>query len=213
MSKENLKKSKFSFKILLVIILLVVLITLIPIGFALFSHKKDDKVLANLKEIEVVLVEDWPEFGGEYENDNHEIEVYNQYGISKKTKIIHGHSIKEMDAYVRVRLIPIIEYYDTTTSEWITAPVSQDKFIVTVTGDKWIKSGDYWYYKEILPGFEDTDVMNIAWQVTDIPTEIAKYTMRTNVRVILEYAQTTNEMWKDLFQIDSLPTGVEQVQE
>ena len=55
--------------------------------------------------------------------------------------------------------------------------------------------------------------MDISWQVSELPSELAENPVRTNVRVILEYAQTTNDMWKDLFQIESLPQGVELVQE
>ena len=44
----------------------------------------------------------------------------------------------------------------------------------------------------------------------EMPSEIARYeNIRTDVRVILEYSQTTNEAWKDIFQIENLPEGVE----
>ena len=97
--------------------------------------------------------------------------------------------------------------------------MSQDKFVINVTGDTWTKSGDYWYYKKILKGLQNaegpyvTDDMNLSWQVAEIPSEIASYPIRTNVRVLLEYAQTTNDMWKELFQIEQLPQGVQTVEE
>ena len=33
--------------------------------------------------------------------------------------------------------------------------------------------------------------------------------IRTDVRVLLEYSQVSNEVWKDIFQIEELPEGVE----
>lgn len=208
--KENTK-----LKFLILAILLTVLIILIPIGYALFSHTKQDEAPTHIGKIKVELVEDWPDIGDQVTVDDGtgtpQEETYDEFGISKKTKVIHGHSVEELSSYVRVRLIPIVEYYvsEGENGQWITAPVSQDKFGINVTGDKWIKSGDYWYYTKILPGFQDTDDMNISWQVADIPTEIASYPIRTNVRVLLEYAQTTNDMWKELFQINKLPAGIE----
>ena len=74
-------------------------------------------------------------------------------------------------------------------------------------------------YKKILKGLQNaegpyvTDDMNLSWQVAEIPSEIASYPIRTNVRVLLEYAQTTNDMWKELFQIEQLPQGVQTVEE
>jgi hypothetical protein len=215
-------------KLLLLITLLIVLVILIPIGYALFSHTKTDEEETHIGDIEVVLHEDWPELGGTYETTDATTgdpvtETYTEYGISKKTKRIYGESIKELNSYVRVRLIPIVEYYVTdgtsTEGEWITAPVSQDKFVINVTGDSWTKSGDYWYYKNVLKGHineegpYDTDTMDISWQVAEIPSELGAYPIRTNVRVLLEYAQASNDMWKDLFRIDSLPNGVQTMEE
>lgn len=212
-------------KLILLITLFIILVLLIPVGYSLFSHTKTDEKETHIGEIEVELVEDWPEIGGTYKTTDATgtlvEEEYTQFGISKKTKRIHGHSVKELNSYVRVRLIPVVEYYlpNGESGEWITAPVSQDEFVINVTGDTWTKSGDYWYYTKILKGHSnlegpyDTDVMDISWQVADIPSEFASYQIRTNVRVLLEYAQTTNDMWKELFNINSLPQGVQTVEE
>lgn len=224
--KNSILKNK---KMIIFLVLLLILVILIPIGYALFSHTKTDDTETHIGEIEVILHEDWPELGGTYtttdDTTGQEVqETYTEYGISKKTKRIWGESVKELNSYVRVRLIPIVEYYVTDptnaeTGEWITAPVSQDKFVINVTGDTWTKSGDYWYYTKILKGHMNaegpytTDNMDISWQVAEIPSELSVYPVRTNVRVLLEYAQTTNEMWKDLFNIDSLPQGVQTVEE
>lgn len=233
LDKNEIPKGKVSIlknqKIIIIAILLIVLIILIPIGYALFSHTKNDETSTKIGELNVILVEDWPEPGDTYTPPSDgtttpDDETYDEFGISKKTKSIHGESVAELNAYVRVRLIPIVEYFvedneNPGEGEWITAPVSQDKFVINVTGDTWTKSGDYWYYKKILKGLQNaegpyvTDDMNLSWQVAEIPSEIASYPIRTNVRVLLEYAQTTNDMWKELFQIEQLPQGVQTVEE
>ena len=67
-----------------------------------------------------------------------------------------------MDAYVRVRLIPVVEY--KKNNEWITVPVAQDSIALTVDTNDWVKDGDYWYYKEILKGnFKTTLVYYICY--------------------------------------------------
>ena len=55
--------------------------------------------------------------------------------------------------------------------------------------------------------------MSIDWQIIQLPVDLSGKRVRTDVRVVLEYAQTTHDMWKELFQINDLPTGVERVQE
>ena len=119
-----------------------------------------------------------------------------------------------MPAYVRIRCIPVVEYYyiedGETEGTWITAPVAQEDITVMVTGDNWVIQDGYYYYKNIVKAKEETDNLNIKWQVTELPSEIAKYQIRTDVRVMLEYAQTTNNAWKDIFKIESFPEGVEE---
>jgi len=126
-------------------------------------------------------------------------------------------SAAEGDAYVRVRCIPIVEYYKKDAAgeegQWITAPVPQENIIVAINADEWVNDGEYWYYTKVLKGFEKTDVINIDWQVTELPTEISGNDIRTDVRVILEYAQASNNMWKEIFQIDDLPAEVERIAE
>ena len=51
--------------------------------------------------------------------------------------------------------------------------------------------------------------MSISWQIDELPSELEGYKVRADVRVILEYAQTTNDKWKEIFQIDDLPDGVQ----
>lgn len=201
-------------KISIIAAIIVAIAILIPIGYALFSDTENKQSEIKLGTIQVDLVEDWPDRGDTITTDDDETETYDEFGISKKTKKVWGESKGNLDAYVRIRCIPVVEYNNRKdgTGEWITVPVAQGDIVVTVNGEDWIQQGDYWYYKNILKPTKETSKMQIDWNVTELPSELEGYAVRTDVRVILEYAQTTNEKWKTLFQIDDLPAGVQRVE-
>lgn len=195
-------ENKKNIKLIIILVLLAMFIILIPIGYALFSDTKQEEGIINVAKIEVVLEED-PEWE---ENED-------EYGIKKYTKAVKGVSKAEQDAYVRIKCIPIVQYYDEETSEWITASVSQNDILLNINSEDWVYSNGYWYYKKVLKGYEETGILNINWQVLEVPTEISTKQLRTDVRVILEYAQASNNMWKEIFGIENLPNEVELVQE
>lgn len=199
---EKKKVSVKNKKIIILIALFLIFVALIPMGFSLFTDEKVEVGDVNVSKIEVVLKEDQ-----EWEENEDE------YGIKKYSKKIKGISVAELDSYVRIRCIPIVQYYDEDTSEWITASVSQDDIMLVMNGDDWQQSGDFWYYKKVLKGYEETEVLNIDWRILEIPSEISTRKMRTDVRIVLEYAQASNEMWKEIFEINELPSEVEPYQE
>lgn len=209
-------------KFIIILILLVIVAVIIPIGYALFSDIEDAEEVLKIGKVEVILEEDWPEYGEPVDPENPDgsdgsDDTYDEFGIEKYTKSVKGVSVAEQDAYVRIRVIPVVEYYvegdEQATGEWITASVAQEDIILAINTDTWVRDGDYWYYKKVLKGFEKTESLNIDWQVTEIPSEISKYPIRTDVKVMLDYAQASNNMWKDIFQIEDLPAEVERVQE
>lgn len=204
---ENIKSKIIKNKKIIIVLLLVIVVLLIlrifnPIGYSLFSDKKSEEKSLKIGKVEVVLEED-PEW---QENDD-------EYGIEKYTKSIKGVSTAEQDAYVRVRCIPIVQYFEgneqTGEGKWITASIPQEDINVVINTEDWVKQEDYWYYTKILHGFEETGYFNVDWQILKIPSEISTYKIRTDVRVILEYSQVSNNMWKDIFKIEELPDGVE----
>lgn len=228
MDKQKVFSSR-NIKLIVLVALLIVLIVLIPIGYGLFSDKDKANNGTEIGRIEVQLKEDWPEYG---ETDPLNNEQYDEFGLDRSTKKVWGHLVGNLPAYVRVRCIPIIEYNtDKVNAEgdWVTAPVPQSAIAITIDAkneqqvEKWVQSGDYWYYKDILvpenetpgtsetnPPKNDTSKMTISWQLNELPSELEGYKVRTDVRVILEYAQTTHNMWKDIFKINALPEGVQQ---
>lgn len=200
-------------KVIILIAILLLLITIISVftAYSLFSDVKNEEENLKIGKVEVILKENSP-----WEENEDEFGVENVY-----TKSVKGVSVAEQDAYVRIRCIPVVEYYmqninaseTAENGEWITAPVSQEDITLAINSENWIQDGEYWYYKNILHGFEETEELNIDWQVLEIPSEISFYPIRTDVRVILEYSQASNNMWKDIFKIEELPEGVELVQE
>ena len=152
------------------------------------------------------MEEDWPD-------------DVTEFGIERNQKKVWGRSTGDKKAYVRMRFVPIVEYYyvekddndNITLAEWRTAPIPQENIRVKVkNASDWVLQGNYYYYKSILNPGETTSKIDIEWEVYEMPSEIARYEkIRTDVRVILEYAQTTNDAWKELFQIEDLPSGVE----
>lgn len=207
---------KRTIKISLMGIIVVFLVLFVGVGYALFTSTKNDSANAKIGTINVKLEEDWPEPGGTTEAG----EKYDEYGIKKYTKKVWGKSIGDVDAYVRVRCIPIVEYFEQTgngNGNWITTPIDQDSITINITAtdsngnETWVKDGEYWYYTKVLHSNENTDEIKIDWQIDEIPTELKEKSIRANVKVILEYAQTTHELWKNIFQIDKLPEKVEKV--
>ena len=138
-------------------------------------------------------------------------------GIEQYNKKVWGESIAEKKAYVRMRFIPIVEYYfvgqedGIEVAEWRTAPVSQADVKLTIAdSDDWVKDGEYYYYKHILNPREATTKLDLSWEIVELPSTLSQFTdIRANVRVNLEYAQPSNDMWKETFQIDELPDGVD----
>lgn len=184
-------------------IALVLIILISTIVLALFTSRQEETAKINIGNLDVILVEDWPEDVPET-------------GLERNSKTVKGESVAEKKAYVRMRFIPIVEYYyeaeenGVQISEWRTAPISQEYIKLTIDGkDNWVKQGEYYYYKKILNSKESTEDLDLSWEIIEIPGTLKDYKIRTDVRVLLEYSQVSNEVWKTIFQIDDLPEGVE----
>jgi hypothetical protein len=213
--KENSNKKISKKPIIYIAALATILIAValaIGVGYALFKDKDSGSLNLTVGEVEVTLTEDqdWEQ------NDD-------EYGLEKYTKVVKGvASNTSRPAYVRIKAIPIVQYYEEietatsaepsqgegneTTGKWVTAAVPQDEFVVNISGTNWVKSGDYWYYTSPIEQGEQTTDLNVAWQIVEIVSDLAKKDhLRTDVRVVLEYAQAENDVWKTVFQINQLP--------
>ncbi len=192
-------------KIGIVVAILAILIILSSIVFALFSAKQKKNAKINIGKIEVVLVEDWP--------DSEEVP---EIGLKRNDKTVKGKSVADKKAYVRMRFIPIVEYHFTGTEkgqeidEWRTIAVPQEDIKLEFEdGGNWIRQGEYYYYKNILDPYQTTEDLKVSWEILEVPSTVTRYELRTDVRVLLEYSQVSNEAWKEIFQIEDLPNGVE----
>ena len=193
-------------KAVIISISIILVLVIGSIVWALFTDRKTDSATIKVGEIDVTLIEDWPD-------------DVTEYGIDRTQKKVWGKSDGDKDAYVRMRFIPIVQYYyvekdnddNIIVAEWRTAAISQDNINVKVkNADEWVLQDNYYYYKSILKPGETTSKIDLEWEIYEMPSEYARYEhIRTDVRVILEYSQTSNDAWKDIFQINNLPEGVE----
>lgn len=202
--KKGIKKiSKKSWIIFAV--LLLIFIILIPIGYALFSDKDTDQLEYRVGKVVVELREDQ-----DWEN-------VPETGIEKSTKVVKGYAPTDSKpAYVRIKGVPVVQYRETVeptepggqaTTRWVTVPVPKENIALIFNGgDTWVQSGEYWYYTQQLTAGNYTSDLNIRWNFLELPSEIAdKQNIRADIRVVLEYAQAENNVWKDVFQISELP--------
>lgn len=185
------------------IMVVIAIIVLVQVAYSLFVDKEEGSTETKISKIGVKLEED-PEWE----------ENIDEYGIEKYTKIVKGVSTEQTDTYVRIRCVPIVQYYkenvESGSGEWVTNATPQEDILITLDGNDWVQEGDYWYYTKILKGNTQTSNLNIKWSVLELPSELSDKNIRTDVRVVLEYAQASNNVWKDVFKIEQLPEQVEQ---
>ena len=110
--------------------------------------------------------------------------------------------------YIRIKLIPTCEYFDTSEDDWVISNIPLSDISLNVDAQDWILDEGYYYYKNIL--FEDdktTDIV-ISCNVTVTTTLLSDKDVRIVVKIIPESSQIRNDVWKDKFNIDTLPDGV-----
>lgn len=203
-TKKGIKKiSKKSWIIFAVLLLIFVI--LIPIGYALFSDRDSDQLGYRVGKVEVQLREE-----SQWEN-------VPETGIERTTKTVKGYApVDTKPAYVRIKAVPVVQYRETveptepggeSTTRWITVPVERSNIaLIFDGGNSWVQSGEYWYYTSQLTAGQYTSDLGIRWNFLELPSEIAdKQNIRADIRVVLEYAQAENDVWKSVFQINQLP--------
>ena len=134
-------------------------------------------------------------------------EVMDEYSHTKSFKI---ESNGNLPTYVRIKLIPTVEYFDDSVDDWIITDIPRSDISITVDAQDWILSDGYYYYKDILLENEKTTDVIISCGVI-IPKTISYENIRVSIKTIFESCQARNELWKDEFDIDSLPEGVETI--
>jgi len=177
----------------------------IGIAYAFFfASAPEQTVDAQTGIVQVQLREDFP--------------VTDDLGASiETTKTFSGENTGTVMAYVRARVFPSPEYHfigvdgsGASIDEWRALALPISAFTITTTSPAWVDGGDgFLYYSKILdPGAVSTNV-TVTLVVNDPSQLPAGLDIRLNVRVTLESAQVTNDAYKTVFGIPSLPNGVE----
>ncbi|WP_422485126.1 hypothetical protein [Gudongella sp. DL1XJH-153] len=97
------------------------------------------------------------------------------------------------DCYVRVRLIP----------KWSNQTLSVSNVDIDINGSYWIEKDGYCYYKGSLGVSEMTTDLIESIVVGELTPEYEGAIL--TLKVVAEGVQTTNEAWKEVWSIDSLP--------
>ena len=177
-------------KFLLTCLLLGMIFKLITInGFMLFTDSLPKDITPISGTVSISLVD----------------EVIDELNNTKSFKL---ESNGNLPTYVRIKLIPTVEYFDTSEGDWVIPDIPLSDISLNVDAQDWILDEGYYYYKNILlEGDKTTDIILSCSAI--IPTDLFNEVTRINVKSILESCQTRNDLWKDRFNIDSLPDGVE----
>lgn len=130
-------------------------------------------------------------------------------GVTASEKIFRAVSEGNIDSYVRAKIIPIIEYFDIEEDAWITANVPASDIELEITAPEWVESNGYYYYKNILLAGNSSDDVVATIVNVNIPDNLKAEQIRLTIKVILEATQYGYSAWKNIFNIDKLPDGVE----
>ncbi|MBU3209479.1 hypothetical protein KPL28_07485 [Clostridium algidicarnis] len=109
-------------------------------------------------------------------------------------------------SYVRVKLIPV--WQEEINGQWIDTSLSLENVIINmgeISKEKWIFSEDFYYYKGILESGEITTPklnINVDYKEDNISEYKGK---RLKLRVYADGVQSSNEMYKSIWNLNSLP--------
>jgi len=183
-----------------VIIISALLTCCLLIGgiYAFFSDAIVEQVDLEAGTLIVTLVEDEPFDGGT---------AIPPEGADTNEKVFQARSDGKTSAYVRVYLVPIVEYFDTTEDTWVVANVPDGDIELIIDAPDWIESAGYYYYKSILAPTDISSPFHVTANVSTSET-FESERVRVTIKVVLEAAQVSNDAWKDIFGISSLPSGV-----
>lgn len=175
--------------------------------FSYLSNTSGSEITITAGNVGVALVEDFPENVSETGVENHNEKTF--WGAATGTK----------DSVVRALIIPMIEYKDKKTGEWVTyggkyLTEGVDYKITDSTKSSWTKpeGSTYWYYNKVVKGnankdanigkewkndesmtskFEIRDV-KLELNKSDLPEDLQDAAFRLNMLVKIESSQSSN---------------------
>lgn len=139
------------------------------------------------------------------EINEHEFEDIIDWNPGDTTdKDVSVKSLGSKGTYVRVSLTPV--WLDGGTE---TDLATSNVTLNTVNSDKWIKSGDWYYYYKIMDKDQETELLLDSVTLAGLGTnnDYQGKTLRINVKA--ESVQASHEAYKDAWNLTSLPAEVE----
>ena len=175
-------------------------------AFAYFFAGSQTSANAQTSLVQVRLNEDFP--------------ASDDYGAPlSSVKIFSATNTGPATSYVRARLFSSPEYYYTgadesgaALNEWRPLAAPSRAFTHLVDSPDWIEGGDgFLYYSKPLASGATSEDVTVTVAIADISHLPTGVDIRLNLRVELEAAQAANEAYKVLFDVGSLPPGVQTV--
>lgn len=195
---ENTLKTIFSvfYKRGLIILAIVIFaITMVGVLQALSLDYIYADVNLNVGELSIELQENAP---------FDDLSSISETGADTDTKVFRANLAGDISGYVRARITPVVEYYDATDG-WVVINIDINNVVLNVTATDWVYSDGYYYYKYILNKNEiTTDVTVKIAEVKNLGMYVDE-DLRITIKIGLEAAQTINDLWKTIFNINNYP--------
>ena len=126
-------------------------------------------------------------------------------GAETDEKTFRAISICTIDTYVRARIIPVIEKYDSEEECYVVIPIDINDVNLNVYAPDWTYSNGYYYYNYILEAGTTSEDINVTVTSIGGDEDFQDIDVRVTLRVELEASQIRNDLWKQIFNIETLP--------
>lgn len=164
--------------------------------YAFFSDRVSAETSLQAGTVLVKLEEDAP---------FNDLASISEEGADTNEKIFRAKSMCTLDTYVRARIIPVIEKYDEAEGRYVVIPVDVNDIALNISAPNWVQSDGYYYYEEILKPEALSKDVQVTVESINNSENYQDTNVRITLRVELEAAQVRNDIWKQIFNIESLP--------
>lgn len=123
-------------------------------------------------------------------------------------KIIEIENEGSLDVYTRIRLTGV--WQQRIEGDWVDTSLAPDNVELTMAEESesgWIYDNGFYYYKNILPANETSSPLRVDAKLKSGAQEYDG--KRFMLKVVAEAVQTSNGAYKDVWDIEELPPGVQ----
>jgi len=196
-SEHKKKKTIILLQARSAIVYLIIAIALsVGIIYALFSDMAHAEANIQAGTLLVKLVEDAP-----FNN----LAAIPEEGTPLLVKTFWAESESNVNMYVRSKIIPVIEAYDEEEECYVVINIDIKDVILDVQQTNWVHSNGYYYYNQILEPEQATSHISVTFVGFSDQNDYEDMNVRVTLRVELEAAQVQNDLWKGIFNIETLP--------